>query len=606
MPRDIEVLCGRELGLPAKGERLRFLLNGKGHAVRLRIAEVSRSLLKDLPDVIADLIEIAAYVYAADAAVSRGGKTDEGMGARWRRHFCLEVPVRALGLWQRPEVVTALVSMLEFLSDDQFLFRFVAHSRPHEVAGCFEFGLEQALRPDAVVMFSGGLDSYAGALEELIERGNKVALVSHHSSTKIAKVQSDLAAELRKRVGPGKILRMPVHAQLVKGTNREGSHRTRSFLFAVLGLAAADAHGLSRVHFYENGVVSLNLPPVAQVVGSRATRTTHPRTLRLMSALFTAVLDKEFDVVNPYFWRTKTEIVGRINTLGFGDQILHTRSCADVHNLTIAKPHCGRCSQCIDRRFAVLSAGLERLDPEEAYLLDLMTDARPTVQDREIALAYVRNARAFRSFTPAAFLARYGELARVVSDAGGDPTTTLLRLVDLHRRHGIAVTSVMDAALSAVIQEPIAATSLLAMYRSADVETGTSAPGQGDAATIAGPPQHTFRIDRHQKAVHVENLGILRGTDYLTFVTLAEAHLKAAGCGLMPEDYPAQPARVLLDRWKLADESTVRRRIQSLRRKLAALLGSEGSDLVENLAWHGYRLRPEQVQVFVEPAQDAK
>ena len=36
--------------------------------------------------------------------------------------------------------------------------------------------------PDTVMMFSGGLDSFAGALEEIIERNNKIALISHFSA----------------------------------------------------------------------------------------------------------------------------------------------------------------------------------------------------------------------------------------------------------------------------------------------------------------------------------------------------------------------------------------------------------------------------------------
>ena len=39
-----------------------------------------------------------------------------------------------------------------------------------------------------------------------------------------------------------------------------------------IGLAVARSFGRSEVMFYENGVVSLNLPPLAQHVGARATR----------------------------------------------------------------------------------------------------------------------------------------------------------------------------------------------------------------------------------------------------------------------------------------------------------------------------------------------
>ena len=58
-------------------------------------------------------------------------------------------------------------------------------------------------------------------------------------------------------------------------------------------------------------------------------------------------------------------------------------------------PHCGRCSQCIDRRFAILAAGLERFDPAEAYKVDLMYGQRKNVIDRENALSYMRSAQSY-------------------------------------------------------------------------------------------------------------------------------------------------------------------------------------------------------------------
>lgn len=44
-------------------------------------------------------------------------------------------------------------------------------------------------------------------------------------------------------------------------------------------LYAALAVGRDSLRVYENGVVGLNLPLVGQLVGSRASRTTHPRSL---------------------------------------------------------------------------------------------------------------------------------------------------------------------------------------------------------------------------------------------------------------------------------------------------------------------------------------
>jgi 7-cyano-7-deazaguanine synthase in queuosine biosynthesis len=63
-------------------------------------------------------------------------------------------------------------------------------------------------------------------------------------------------------------------------------------------------------------------------------------------------------VDNPYFWHTKTDVLQEMRRLGFQHLIAHTRSCAHVRDMTRMHSHCGRCSQCIDRRFAVLATGL--------------------------------------------------------------------------------------------------------------------------------------------------------------------------------------------------------------------------------------------------------
>jgi hypothetical protein len=68
--------------------------------------------------------------------------------------------------------------------------------------------------------------------------------------------------------------------------------------------------------------------------------------------------------------------------------------------MTILHPHCGHCSQCIDRRFAVLAAGQENEDPAEAYKVELFTDERPPGPDREMSLAYVRSARLIQTDNP--------------------------------------------------------------------------------------------------------------------------------------------------------------------------------------------------------------
>ena len=47
---------------------------------------------------------------------------------------------------------------------------------------------------------------------------------------------------------------------------------------------------------------------------------------------------------------TKSEVIDRIAQNGCSDLIRYTRSCTRVHAMTNLHPHCGKCSQCIDRR----------------------------------------------------------------------------------------------------------------------------------------------------------------------------------------------------------------------------------------------------------------
>ena len=60
--------------------------------------------------------------------------------------------------------------------------------------------------------------------------------------------------------------------------------------------------------FYENGVVSLNLPIAKDVLGARATRTTHPKVIRGFEVLFSAVLERDITIRTPFQWLTKKEV----------------------------------------------------------------------------------------------------------------------------------------------------------------------------------------------------------------------------------------------------------------------------------------------------------
>ena len=74
------VLCGgaRRAGV---NSALRLALDGSLQNITLKLEDISKRLVRNVPDLLVDLVEIATYVYCADQATSRGGDAQVGMGA---------------------------------------------------------------------------------------------------------------------------------------------------------------------------------------------------------------------------------------------------------------------------------------------------------------------------------------------------------------------------------------------------------------------------------------------------------------------------------------------------------------------------------------------
>jgi hypothetical protein len=171
-----------------------------------------------------------------------------------------------------------------------------------------------------VVPFPGGLDSLGGAVQEILQGQRKVALVSHRPVSKLYSCQKALVAALGDRLTDPRLRPLHVAVEVNKGKSlgRDFTQRSRSFLFAAVAVVVARLFGLRRVRFYENGVTSLNLPISPQVLGGRATRTTHPRVLDGFGRLFSLLMGCEFVVENPFLWKTKAEVLAGIKAAGCG------------------------------------------------------------------------------------------------------------------------------------------------------------------------------------------------------------------------------------------------------------------------------------------------
>jgi len=402
----------------------------------------------------ADLIELCSYVYVADQTVTRGGVKSFDYADRWRRKLHFRVPVRCPDIWNRLAVRDAVRDLLQFLTDDEYEFEFLPadSSTGLERFLLDEVPPEEGAEFEEVVLFSGGLDSLCGAVDEVLAGQRRVLLFSHRPENRVFARQRNLCNAIRSRLPNPKATPYHFAATVNKGKklNRDFTQRSRSFLFASMAAVVARLFGLRRIRFYENGVTSLNLPISPQMIGGRTSRTTHPQTLRRFARLFSLLFDTDFAVENPYQWSTKPEILQRLAILRHSDLCAATSSCVHTWTRTEQYPHCGLCSQCVDRRISVLAAGLsESDDPNRRYECDVITGERTGLDlafvERYVGSAFDTN----RLGTAREFAARYPEIAHLVPYTGLQSDETVRKTFDLYRRHAVEVSRVVQAAIAA-------------------------------------------------------------------------------------------------------------------------------------------------------------
>ncbi len=499
------IICGEASpSFPVGGEnaslRMHLYGNEDESKLTLKISDIRTQMCRDVPKRFRDLLDIATYVYAADQAVKRGLSDVETLGSSWRRDLEFLIPVRDCDFWTSEEIQCVLAETVGFLSDDHYSFNFVPllEDEPFQRLLNFNENGELFGFPEEVVMFSGGLDSLAGAVEEAVVQKRRVVLVNHRSTPKLDRRHSRLQTLLDGKCENNRPTNIRVTVNKKKWMNQEPTQRSRSFLYLAIGGTIAEMLGKSRVRFYENGVISLNLPICAQVVGSKATRTTHPRVIQGFEQLLTRVAGRRFHVENPFQWLTKAEVTDRIVRAGCGELIADSISCTHTWDITKEHSHCGYCSQCIDRRFAVIANGAEEYDPLRQYGIDVFTESRSKRDhlnaDKILFANYLERANQVARIESAVqFLKEFPELSRALPYLDGDPGSVVQRCFDLYRRHSEEVNSAVDTMMSvhrqAIRQRTLPPDSLLRIVYESSLPSTASV--LGDPSEIK--PENIFR-----------------------------------------------------------------------------------------------------------------
>lgn len=302
-----------------------------------------------------DLAILAGTVTAADTRISRQKDSQDS----WTREIDLYLPVSDVDLWA--DNVRLIERMLRFLTGD--LWRVSFRSRQKEMKSLITrspklFGTTL----DSVCLFSGGLDSFVGAID-LLKNGKNPIFVSHYKDAG-TKSQEVCAARLSKQYGDFGPRHVRANVSFNKndlpGLDTETTTRGRSFIFFALAALAADAiDETTPIYVPENGLISLNIPLDPLRLGAWSTRTTHPFYMaRWQNLLDNLSIDAQLK--NPYRFKTKGEMLSECSNPEFiGKNYNLTISCSSISKgrwKKLSPGHCGYCTPCLIRRASIEAA----------------------------------------------------------------------------------------------------------------------------------------------------------------------------------------------------------------------------------------------------------
>ena len=341
--------------------------------------------LKCLSEICEDLIVIAASVYAVDKRVPRSDSIIKESADNWTRNLNVSVPVLEYEKWKA--VKNEFEALLNFLSGDVWNLDF----RKTEIK--YEGNLARRkceileAEFEAVSLFSGGLDSFSGAIR-LLENGKSICFVGCREYYALARRIDELIQILREEY-PNKIEGIVFKAdpgiprkinENLRSRYTENTSRSRSLLFLSVAVAVASIVGNNiPVYIPENGFIGLNLPLTPNRIGSCSTRTTHVHFIKLFNKILSSI-GIGHCIENPFAYKSKGEIIKDVkDTKAFKRGAGKTISCSHPMRGDKGIPgrprNCGYCYPCLIRR-----ASLNGINVNEDYFEDFKEEYKIGMQ----------------------------------------------------------------------------------------------------------------------------------------------------------------------------------------------------------------------------------
>ncbi len=251
-------------------------------------------------------MEIAAYVFSANVRIGHKYPQPHYTSGQ-ARALRFHINVRDYDFWMQQDVKDILERLLfQETGGDEYSFCFykmqpgaAIDKRPV----WNPFNEEQE-----VILFSGGLDSVAGLIEQLETTAKKVILVSHQAGLpEIALTQNKLFSIIS-NFYPDRCSHFRFQCDIPNILFDDKTVRSRSLLYNTAAFILASLHKRNEIYVYENGISALGFDQVYSSSINSAGRQYHPKTLGLMSRLFSRVMDDEFTIKQPFLFKTKADV----------------------------------------------------------------------------------------------------------------------------------------------------------------------------------------------------------------------------------------------------------------------------------------------------------
>ena len=298
-----------------------------------------------IPEAVWDFVDIFLSLRDVDRAVPRSWSGDRRERARDPRRLVISFPVRDPAFWSGGRPSSLLRDIVSLVSGEELepIFEPISSCRTREWDKQLRLDIDIAPDFDAVMLFSGGLDSLYG-MYACLQRINdgRILAVSANTNSRHTGLQRRLIRPLMLPKPYGKweasIAYLPILAAISAPREmRESTYRMRVLGFLAEGVLAAIAAGNDRLLLAENGPGAINLASNFALGGASLNRGTHPATLRLVSELVSLAFGREFEIENVGLHLTKRQMVRTLEEYGFG-ALIHLQTHVIVFRIPTRIP----------------------------------------------------------------------------------------------------------------------------------------------------------------------------------------------------------------------------------------------------------------------------